>query len=304
MDQFDRDLKRRAREEPFPLPDSFVQRLRETCDSLEEPPRRKPERRQLSHWGAWFAAVAASLLVILPNVSASAAEALEQIPVLGSLVQVVTLRNYLYDDGHSFADVSVPQVLEGGQAELVEKKSRFIANVRPVESEAEAVAFIDEMKKKYWDDRLLDQFQQDAEVLAQGGYQSLDVSYEVTADTDRWFTLCVSALQTQASGYQILRYYHIDKSTGEMATLSDLFPSGSDYVSVLSDEVRRQMEEGDRSYFSHEFRSIDPEQAFYWTPDGGLVLVFDEASGAAAAEGVLEFSIPASTVETLRTEHP
>ena len=39
-------------------------------------------------------------------------------------------------------------VLEGGQAELVEKKSRFIANVRPVESEAEAVAFIDEMKKK------------------------------------------------------------------------------------------------------------------------------------------------------------
>ena len=87
MDQFDRDLKRRAREEPFPLPDSFVQRLRETCDSLEEPPRRKPERRQLSHWGAWFAAVAASLLVILPNVSASAAEALEQIPVLGSLVQ-------------------------------------------------------------------------------------------------------------------------------------------------------------------------------------------------------------------------
>ena len=44
-------------------------------------------------------------------------------------------------------------VLEGGQAELVEKKSRFIANVRPVESEAEAVAFIDEMKKKYWDAR-------------------------------------------------------------------------------------------------------------------------------------------------------
>ena len=42
---------------------------------------------------------------------------------------------------------------DGGQAELVEKKSRFIANVRPVESEAEAVAFIDEMKKKYWDAR-------------------------------------------------------------------------------------------------------------------------------------------------------
>lgn len=44
-------------------------------------------------------------------------------------------------------------VLEGGQGELVEKKSRFIANVRPVGSEDEAVAFIEEMKKKYWDAR-------------------------------------------------------------------------------------------------------------------------------------------------------
>lgn len=44
-------------------------------------------------------------------------------------------------------------VLEGGQGELVEKKSRFIATVRPVESEKEAAAFIEEMKKKYWDAR-------------------------------------------------------------------------------------------------------------------------------------------------------
>ncbi|MDO4332646.1 MAG: YigZ family protein [Eubacteriales bacterium] len=44
-------------------------------------------------------------------------------------------------------------VLKGGQGELVEKKSRFIATVRPVESEEEAVAFIEEIKKKYWDAR-------------------------------------------------------------------------------------------------------------------------------------------------------
>lgn len=41
----------------------------------------------------------------------------------------------------------------GGSDELVEKKSRFIATVRPVESEQEATAFIEEMKKKYWDAR-------------------------------------------------------------------------------------------------------------------------------------------------------
>lgn len=41
-------------------------------------------------------------------------------------------------------------VYRGGSGEIEEKKSRFIATVRPVESEEEAVAFIAEMKKKYW----------------------------------------------------------------------------------------------------------------------------------------------------------
>lgn len=44
-------------------------------------------------------------------------------------------------------------LLEGGASEIVEKKSRFIATIRRVESEEEAVAFIEEMKKKYWDAR-------------------------------------------------------------------------------------------------------------------------------------------------------
>lgn len=44
-------------------------------------------------------------------------------------------------------------VLEGGTGEIIEKKSRFIATVRPVKTEEEALAFLEEMKKKYWDAR-------------------------------------------------------------------------------------------------------------------------------------------------------
>lgn len=44
-------------------------------------------------------------------------------------------------------------LLEGGEGEIVEKKSRFVATVRLVETEEEALAFIEEMKKKYWDAR-------------------------------------------------------------------------------------------------------------------------------------------------------
>ena len=41
-------------------------------------------------------------------------------------------------------------IYEGGEGEIIEKKSRFIATVRHVESEEEALAFIEEMRKKYW----------------------------------------------------------------------------------------------------------------------------------------------------------
>lgn len=42
-------------------------------------------------------------------------------------------------------------IYEGGEGEIIEKKSRFIATVRLVKTEEDAVAFIEEMKKKYWD---------------------------------------------------------------------------------------------------------------------------------------------------------
>lgn len=44
-------------------------------------------------------------------------------------------------------------VYEGGEGEIVEKKSRFIATIAPVENEEEATAFIERIRKKYYDAR-------------------------------------------------------------------------------------------------------------------------------------------------------
>lgn len=44
-------------------------------------------------------------------------------------------------------------VYQGGQGEIVEKKSRFICNVLPIATEEEALEFIEKTKKKYWDAR-------------------------------------------------------------------------------------------------------------------------------------------------------
>lgn len=40
-----------------------------------------------------------------------------------------------------------------GTGEVIEKKSRFIANVLPIDSEQQALEYIEKIKKKYWDAR-------------------------------------------------------------------------------------------------------------------------------------------------------
>ncbi len=44
-------------------------------------------------------------------------------------------------------------MLREASDEIVEKRSRFIANVKPVETEEEAIAFLESIRKKYWDAR-------------------------------------------------------------------------------------------------------------------------------------------------------
>lgn len=44
-------------------------------------------------------------------------------------------------------------VLREASDEIVEKRSRFIANVKPVETEEEAIVFLESIRKKYWDAR-------------------------------------------------------------------------------------------------------------------------------------------------------
>ena len=75
-------------------------------------------------------------------------------------------------------------IIEGGVGEIVEKKSRFIANVFSVADEEEAQRIIAEMKKKYWDARHncmayvinnIQKFSDDGEPQGTAGKPILDV---------------------------------------------------------------------------------------------------------------------------------
>lgn len=274
MDRFDEMLRERAKSEPFPLPEGYAGRVFAACAALEE------TKKHSYRWTAW-AAAALALFITVPNVSPTAAAAMADIPVLGAVVRVVTFRNYTYDDGWHSADVSVPELAGSDAAQEVSDQVRA------------------------YTDRLIARFEETCEEeLGKEGYHGLDVTSTVVTDTDEWFTLRVDAVEIQASGYEFSRFYHINKATDQVVTLEDLFREDADYVGVLSDEVRQQMEERmaedrEASYFPEEFTAIGPEQNFYFNTDGDLVLVFDEYTIAPGSMGMPEFTIPSDVYETL-----
>ena len=278
MDQFDEMLKQRAREEPFPLPEDYAGRVFQTCAALEET---RPRKRRPYRWMAWAAAVLA-LCIAVPNVSPAAAASMADLPVLGAIVRVVTFRSYIYDDGFHSADVSVPELAGSQAAQKVNEQVRD------------------------YTDRLMGAFEETCEAeLGQEGYLGLDVTSSVVTDSDTWFTLRVDAVETQASGYQFSRFYHIDKAADQVVKLKDLFREDADWSAVLTREVRRQMEErmaGDAgaAYFPEKLTEIGPDQNFYFNGSGELVLVFDEYTVAPGSMGMPEFTIPAEVYETLR----
>ena len=280
MDLFDKILKKRAREEPFPLPEGYAGMVFSTCASLEEKTVKIKNRNKIRRWMIGVAA-ALALFVAVPNLSAPAAAALSQIPVLGAVVKVITFRNYTYDDGHSRADVSVPQI----------------------EGEGSAAASVNENVQAYTD-RLIKQFKADCAEIGEG-YQGLDVSYHVVTDTDSWFTLRIDAVETKASGYQFGKLYNIDKSTDQVVPLSGLFAKGTDWQTVLTDEVRRQMDQqmSDTSsgivYFPEDFKGITADRNYYFNQNGNLVLVFDEYEIAPGSMGAPEFTIDKSVYQSL-----
>lgn len=221
-------------------------------------------------------AVAIALFFTIPNLSAEAACVMGNLPLIGQLVQVVTCRRYVYHTDAQHVDIRIPQIRQAGEA-----GEQINAAVK-----AEA-------------DRLLRAFE--AEL---GTHVGLDIQYQVVRDDALWFTMRVDIEQTGASGAQRVQYYHIDKKKGEMVTLSSVLPWKGDYIRVLSDEVRNQMQQrnaadSSAAYFPQDFDQIDPEQAFYWDENGKLVLVFDEYTLAAGSMGISEFVIAPEIIQSL-----
>ena len=85
------------------------------------------------------------------------------------------------------------------------------------------------------------------------GYVASDTDYYVLRDDDEMLSLCFYTTINAGGSGEYSRCFTLDKRTGQVLKLSDLFAEGSDYVGVISADILRQMTEqvqaGEGDYF-------------------------------------------------------
>lgn len=259
------------------------------------------------------AAAGIAAFIILPNTSSSVAYAMERVPVLGNLVKLVTWRDYKYEDERHQADVEV------GKLELVKSDEENVALGSSFDEVEEAIDVAVEEKLNNSMEEINVQLEEITEKLIaefethvqeEMGYHDLVVKSEVIADNDKYFTLRLLCFQAAGSGYEWNYFYTIDMTTGEQLQLKDLFKEDADYITVISEEIKKQMREqmeADENvcYWLEEemeewnFQTITEESLFYLNEDEQLVISFNEGDVAPMYMGVVEFVIPKEVVGNL-----
>ncbi len=236
--------------------------------------------------------------IILPNTSGNVAYAMSQIPMLGKLVEVVTFRDYQYEDERNTANVEVPELTAVEEDVVEQKKETLQKTMDEINEEIQTITepFIEEFKTNLENEE---------------GYQDLIVESEVINTTSEYFTLKLICYTANASGTEWNYYYTIDLNTGERLTLKNIFKEGADYVTPISENIKIQMEEqmaaDENVYYwlydemeEFNFKQIAENQSFYINENGEVVISFNEGDVAPMYMGVVEFVIEEDVINNIR----
>lgn len=228
-------------------------------------------------------AAAVSVIAIMANASPVTANAMEEIPVISAIAKVVTFRTFEDRSNGYDAKIEIPKV-------SIDQKENSSVN-RSIEDYANQ--FIGEYEKQITDN------------LTDGGHYSVTSGYEVVTDNSKYLSLRINTTVIMASGAEYVKIFTIDKSSGEVVSLTDLFKKDNMILSNISDNIKTQMEkqmaeDDSKIYFSKSdeneegFKGIKGEESYYFNEKGEIVIVFEEYEVAPGYMGVVEFTIPKS----------
>lgn len=295
---------KRTYEQPH-MSSEQLQAMKDRIEVAKMENRREVKKKNGAIKAAFAAAAVVATFVILPNTSAGVAHAMEQIPVIGKLVEVVTFRNYQYEDERNQADIEVPEIVPQSVTDTVAEEASTDVQENLQKSADEINAEIQKIS-----DQFVKEFEENLQT--EGGYQDVIVKSEVVSTTQNYFTLKLICYQGTGSGAEWNYYYTIDLNTGERLQLKDLFLEGADYITPISENIKEQMKEqmatdenkiywlDDPEVPEWNFDHITDETAFYLNENGNIVISFNEGDVAPMYMGVVTFEIPDDVVRDIR----
>ena len=248
--------------------------------------------------GIGIVAAACAALVVTVNVNPTVAQAMEGVPVLGSIVKVVHFTTYSdkQENKQMEANVKVPEVeVVGKDGKVLTKESK--------ELNAEVAGYLNEIIKQY-------QSENAAEEDGSQGHEAVTSDYRIVTDNDKLFSLRVDTEIAMGGSDSFTKIYNIDKETGKLITLKNLFADGSNYKTRISDNIKKQMREqmkknDNLTYFlddgekEWDFEQIADDANFYINDKGELTFVFDKYKVAPGYMGIVEFSVPTDALSDI-----
>lgn len=259
----------------IPVPQEARDRIEAGIMRARLEKKRSDRMKNMKRTGVTAAALVLTFGIAV-NASPVVAQAMDGIPVIGSIARVVTIRNFSETtDNGMMADISVPQI-DGNVA-----------------ANAEMDAYAKELIARY-----------EKEVVAQlgqeEGHYALESSYEVVSDNDKYVSIRINTVETMASGAEFVKIFTVDKATGQTVSLKDYLNSPQKLEAVsqnIKDQMAAQMAEDEgKVYFTEGevggFTGLTGDENFYLNEAGELVIVFGEYEVAPGYMGTVSFTIP------------
>ena len=297
------------------IPDRLSETVKQAIASqsrqerLERYRREKKKAAKVRFFRCTAAAAAALMACMTVGVNSSEAFAREmgELPVIGALARVLTVRSWHGTDGDYEIDLEVPRIeAEAAQEaqtqpvqDFTEKINEEIEKIVDAYME-EARAEFQEYKKAFfetggtqeeWNDRKMD----------------ITVDYTVKYQKDNLLSLELVTAKGWVAASQERHYYNLDLDREQALTLEDIL--GEDYVRICNESIDAQIREQVRtdemkSYFGYGpdgekddemgiegFTTVSKDTKFYLNEEGNPVIVFDEYEIAPGYMGMPEFEI-------------
>lgn len=291
------NLKREYKE--LQMPEQYVDMLREKMRKAKLDDRKEKNKKRMKQYAATAAALIGAF-IILPNTSATVAYAMEQMPIIGQLVEVVKFRDYKYESERNSADIEVIEIKPKDEIENIEVKENLERTTAEINAEIQKIT-----------EGLVEEFE--VHLKDEIGYQDVVVTSEILLTTQDYFTIKLLCYQGTGSGYQWNYFYTIDLKTGKRMQLKDVFVEGEDYITLISEDIKRQMQEQMSAddmicYWLNDeieelnFEKITEDTSFYLNEKNNVVINFDEGDVAPMYMGSVEFEISSEVLSNIRKQ--